>query len=39
MGVDEENLQVMDVETITGNFPIHTYGRYILTSSNYCVDV
>ena len=34
MGVDEGNLQVMHVEMIIENFPIHTYGTYILTSSS-----
>ena len=29
MGVDEENLQVMDVEMIMEIFPIHTYNTYI----------
>ena len=40
MGVDEENLQeVMDVEMIMENLPLHTsYGTYILlTSSKYGV--
>ena len=41
MGVDEGNVQevVMDVKVIMEHFPIHTYGTYILTSSNYVVDV
>ena len=39
MGVDEGNLQVMDVEMLMGKFPIGTYGTYILTSSNYGVEV
>ena len=39
MGVDEGNLQVIDVEILMETFPIHTYGKYILTSSNYSVDV
>ena len=39
MGVHEGNLQVMHVEMISGNIPIQTYGTYILTSSNYGVDV
>ena len=38
MGVDERNIQVMDVKVIVENFPIPTYGTYTLTSSNYCVD-
>ena len=37
MGVDEENLQEMDVGMIMENFPIQTYGTYILTSSKYGV--
>ena len=39
MGVDEGNLQVMDVEVIMENFPIRTYGTYILTSSNYSIYI
>ena len=38
MGVVEGNLQVMDVEIIMEKFPIHTYGTYILTTSNHCID-
>ena len=39
MHVDEGNLQVMDVKMIVEKLPIHTYGTYILTSSNYGVHV
>ena len=39
MGVDQLNLQGMDLKTIMGNFPIHTYGTYILKSSNYGVKI
>ena len=38
MGVDEGNLQVMDVEMTLENFPIHTHGIYISTNSNYSID-
>ena len=37
MGVDEGNLQVIDVGMITENCPITL--RYILTSSNYGVEM
>ena len=30
MGIDEGDLQVMDVEMIKENFPLHSYGLYIL---------
>ena len=34
MGVDEGDLQFMDVEMMMENFPIHTYSStYILTSN------
>ena len=39
MGIDEINLQVMDVEMIIANFPIRTCGTYILTSSSYSIDI
>ena len=29
MGVDERDLQVMDVEMTVGNFPIPTHLRYV----------
>ena len=39
MGVDEGDLQVMDVEMIKENFPIYTYGTYIpTTSKKYSIE-
>ena len=32
-------LWISNVEMIMKSFPIHTYGTYILTSSNYGVDI
>ena len=40
MGADEGTLQVIDVEIIIENFPIHTYDAYVPTSSTcYSIDV
>ena len=37
MGVNERNLQIIDVEVIMENCPVTIPLRYILTSSDYGV--